>query len=462
MFLISQKVKKNKTSVDKLKEDANINGQVQVAADQLKGIVEQAKLAALSLNETSTSSIERVNNLMQHSEKTTDYTIQVTEKMKLIDASATKIADVSEEIHESSQNSYQELIRSWDNLEKLQEKMDQLLKSHYVLINQMNSLVNHSQQINKIVDTIGSISKRTSILALNATIEAARSGEHGKGFAVVANEVGNLANQTSEAVKQTRNNIHLIQEDINATTNMVNQETNQVEDGSNELKNVMEVLESFKSKISLITSMASDSAQAVGEQTGGVQEISALLEQISDMSIKNKELVYNVTLDMDEQFQSSEQILSISHTLTSTSNELQSIIQSDESNSLVKIDTAVTERVKKDIYHITKTYSLAQLMPDEHEQILTDFYKSHPDIEAIWSNRQDGTFIYSNPPAGLVNAKARPWFVKAINGETYISEVYTSALTKSACITISFPLLDHNKVVGLIGVDLSLPKQPPL
>jgi len=67
-------------------------------------------------------------------------------------------------------------------------------------------------KINELTGTIMAISSQTGLLALNASIEAARAGEAGRGFAVVASEISSLATQTSEAVK----NIGGIVDEVNS------------------------------------------------------------------------------------------------------------------------------------------------------------------------------------------------------------------------------------------------------
>ncbi|RDE34589.1 chemotaxis protein [Parageobacillus thermoglucosidasius] len=458
MFVLKRLLKKEKDkniSHTPPRNDRDAAGQIEVAADQLKGIIEQMKLAAVSLNQTSESSKQSTMELMNQLEETVKNTLEVSEKMRMIESSALKISAASQEIHSSSQLFYEEVVQSWKALKKLQDEMDQLRESRRVLLQQMDSLVNRSQQINQILSTIDAISRRTSILALNASIEAARAGEHGKGFAVVAHEVGKLAGQTSQAVEQTREILSVIQKEIASTTGMAKKETEQIENGSKEMINVLAILDSFKEKLSGIAMMVSDSAQAVDAQTDSVQKIAVLLEAISDMALENKEHAYKVAVDMDHQHQNVEQILSINDALEKTSNELQSLIK-DEAGIAIHIDETVIDNTKKALFHLLQSRPLYEMNQYQHKKFLDEFLQSHPHVEAIWSNNLDGTFVYSNPPAGLVNAKARPWFIEASKGRTYVSNIYTSALTKRPCITISSPIFHHKQIVGVIGVDVSV------
>ena len=75
-----------------------------------------------------------------------------------------------------------------------------------------------------------------------------------------------------------------------------------------------------------------------------------------------------------------------------------------------------------------------------HESKLSSMLISKVDVEAIWSNRIDGSFIFSLPEAGLLNAKGRDWWKKAMTGQVFQSEVYVSAITKQHCVTVSVPI----------------------
>ena len=438
------------------KETRNIDGEIQVAVDQLKGIVEQVNIASIDLEETSSSSKDKTNILLEHSMQTAENTHQVALKMSEIESSALHISAFSQEILSNSQTSNEELEISYESLQSLQTKFEALKQSHHTLLLQMNQLVNNSRNIHDIVHTIGAISQKTRILALNASIEAARAGDHGKGFAVVANEVGNLANQTSIAVEQTRENLDLILNGINSSTNMVETETKQIEEGTTELQEILKSMQSFKSRLTSITSMVSESTESVEEQRESIQEISQILQEISQLALENKEHVYQVTNDLDKQHENVEEIRSVSNALITTSEELQSLIHKDSAYMNLNIDRALIENSKEILSKPIRSKELISLNPQVHQKLLDSILSTNTQLEAIWSNRLDGTFVYSNPTAALVNAKLRPWFIEASQGKTFVSEVYISALTKKACITLSMPIVDGNKVIGVLGADLSI------
>lgn len=88
--------------------------------------------------------------------------------------------------------------------------------------------------------------------------------------------------------------------------------------------------------------------------------------------------------------------------------------------------------------------------------MLNSFLKSQVELEAIWTNKADGSFIVSLPPAGITNALARPWF-SAINGKSFVSAVYVSAISNAPCITVAVPMYNKNNgVMGVLGADIKI------
>lgn len=446
---------KEQTIVQVKEKEQLFDGQIQVAVDQLNGVVEQVKIATQELELTSDSSKQSTSQLLTHSERTVGYTMQVEEKMQTIETSAFNISTSSQEIFVKASASQEDLDVSWNSFHALEKRFEELTQSHNTLLQQMNQLVTFSENINEIVHTIGAISQKTKILALNATIEAARAGEHGRGFSVVANEVGELANQTSMAVERTRENLNLIKAEIQTSTQMVEKETEEVETGTLQLRKILKHMTSFKENLTQITKMVSDSTSAVDEQSNNIQEIVQLLDRINQLSIETKESVIKVDHDMDCQHENVKQILLVSDSLMKTSIELESLVH-HQNGQLNVVDISIIERTKNNLASILTSSEFQTMDTTVHQNLLDETLYKYRDLEAIWTNRLDGTFIYSNPPAGLVNAKARPWFKQALTGIPYVSEVYISALTKKSCITLSFPIYKDENVIGVLGADIAI------
>jgi len=106
---------------------------------------------------------------------------------------------------------------------------------------------------------------------------------------------------------------------------------------------------------------------------------------------------------------------------------------------------------------ITAKEELYSPDPASHSNVLTACLRKVPDVQAIWSNRTDGTFIFSEPAAGLLNAKRRDWWNGAMIQGEYVSSPYVSAITKRSCITLSRAIKNsQGEVVGVVGIDLAV------
>ncbi|MDO3376925.1 methyl-accepting chemotaxis protein [Geoalkalibacter halelectricus] len=93
---------------------------------------------------------------------------------------------------EAARSTAGELAEVAQNIHHMSESVEQNQQT-------VTRLDDESQQIQKIIGLIRSISAQTSLLALNAAIEAARAGQAGKGFSIVADEVKKLAGQVDKA-----------------------------------------------------------------------------------------------------------------------------------------------------------------------------------------------------------------------------------------------------------------------
>jgi methyl-accepting chemotaxis protein len=176
-----------------------------------------------------------------------------------------------------------------------------------------------SRRIDKIVDSITTVSIQTNMLAINGSIEAARAGEFGKGFMVVSTDIRNLARESAEnadrikdVVKATQDQIVAVRRDLEQiaaaaevevqknkaiTTNLatVEQDMALVLNGNEEILKGADIILTAVQEAQIATQQiataadqatraATEAASAAKQQSRGAEELAAAVEEIASLA----------------------------------------------------------------------------------------------------------------------------------------------------------------------------------
>ena len=141
----------------------------------------------------------------------------------------------------------------------------------------MDEILSGARRIADIVGVIDSIAFQTNILALNAAVEAAHAGAQGRGFAVVATEVRSLAQRVVAAAHDIK---QLIELSLVSARN-----------GSQLARNAGETMAHIVTSVQRVTTTIGEVASAASTQSADIEEVSAAVARLDDMTQRNAALV---------------------------------------------------------------------------------------------------------------------------------------------------------------------------
>lgn len=427
-----------------------------VISDQLNAAVDEVDQSIGNLTEVADQSAVSEQTLRAKSSQAMNRIEEAFSALQEVTAASEQISAASAALNQKSKETKEVVIDVCRSLTSTDQVMSDLNTHNRTMERHIRQLIEQTSYINEINHFIQEIVSQTSLLALNASIEAAHAGEFGRGFSVVAQQIKKLAEQSGEAVKRSSELVEQIEGGVKLVVDAVDLEKSSVERGVAEMAVNKERMDVIFSRIVEVDQLVQQTSEASSQQTVHMSSANSMLKDAVsavDETLQSVDGTLRMTQKQREQIG---KLNRIGRNLQRSSSDLSKAIDQMDMKRMNKAAQVNVKELQEWLRQAAAEAELASLDEDKHRTRLTSLLQARPDIEAIWSNRSDGSFLFSLPEAGLLNAKGREWWKRAMTGLPFESEVYVSAITKQPCLTVSVPIVKDGQAIGVIGADISI------
>ncbi len=370
------------------------------------------------------------------------------------------IKESSEELSATTSSAKEIVNRQVDQVYTIIDEINTISDTSRQTLESIKGLQTNIEEISEILTSVQNFYKQTKLLALNASIESARAGEAGKGFAVVANEIGNLADGSEQSVNEIISIMHNINASIDSVSGNSEKEQEKVKETVNQADSVSKGLTMITDAFNSLDTEIQEVNELLDKNKVQTDQVVHHLDMTKSAFDHTNESITQLGLTIERQYKETEKMMHIESILKDMSTSLGNITHQYNLNLLDGAKKTISDKSNQIIDDMMEDVvnHLLDKDPEKniHQSILDSKLQSSDYIEAIWTNKTDGEFIYSNPPAGIKNASIRDWFNEAIKGKPFISNIYISGISKSPCITISLPIIKDQETLGILGLDVQI------
>lgn len=142
------------------------------------------------------------------------------------------------------------------NLSNMACGVQKISETNSSIQNSIQDTNNNAKKTDEVIGFIGGIAKQTNLLGLNAAIESSKAGELGKGFSIVANEIRKLSQSTKESTNQINSILNTIQNSINEIYIRFNDSNLLLENQSAGLEEITAAIQELNSTATILKEFA--------------------------------------------------------------------------------------------------------------------------------------------------------------------------------------------------------------
>lgn len=305
-------------------EVGDMGRSLQEMISSFSGIVHQITESSAKLDTVSTEYGKSFQNIVEQIASINNSMEEIahgaTEQAQESQEANNQVLDIGEAITttvrrvENLNNSSDKMIQYSDTANDTLERLSGITEKTRQAVNSVQEQTNETNQsareIQEATQLITEIADQTNLLSLNASIEAARAGENGKGFAVVADEIRELSEQSRKSAEKIEFIVHeLMTNSDNSVQTMgevstivgqqdemlsntiamfdsLNKEIGEVVDAVDEIKNQIVILNDLKAKVTVnlegLAGIAQQNAANTEETSSAMNLLGTIIDRCNE------------------------------------------------------------------------------------------------------------------------------------------------------------------------------------